>query len=162
MTKTLCFIYTESLNPLYNNNYKANSVTKKNLYLFPRLKSLNYIIVSVKDNMFTEDKYITDNINLNYDNQNNDVKAGYISYVAKTGQIALFFINSDYRNRGLGKQVLLFALNDMKTFTPSHIWAITYINHPFWSNVFDKSFQWYHKDQLHPSVSSPGYKMKIT
>ena len=117
------------------------------------------LIQNINYDYWTQQVFYCINI---YDNQNNDVKAGYISYVAKTGQIALFFINSDYRNRGLGKQVLLFALNDMKTFTPSHIWAITYINHPFWSNVFDKSFQWYHKDQLHPSVSSPGYKMKIT
>ena len=116
------------------------------------------LIQNINYDYWTQQVFYCINI---YDNQNNDVKAGYISYIAKTGQIALFFISSDYRNRGLGKQVLLFALNDMKTFTPSHIWAITYINHPFWSNVFNKSFKYYEMKQLHPSVTGSGYKMQI-
>jgi hypothetical protein len=32
---------------------------------------------------------------------------GYISYRIATGQIGLFFINSDYQNRNLGKQILI-------------------------------------------------------
>ena len=76
------------------------------------------LIQNINYDYWTQQVFYCINI---YDNQNNDVKAGYISYIAKTGQIALFFISSDYRNRGLGKQVLLFALNDMKTFKPLKI-----------------------------------------
>lgn len=54
MTKTICFFYVET-NGLHNTN---NMVTKKNLYLFARPVIISYIIGSVKDNLFTENKNI--------------------------------------------------------------------------------------------------------
>ena len=49
----------------------------------------------------------------------------------------------------------------MNEFNTTHIWAVTLENHEFWSNVFNKSFQWHDMKELHPSVTGSGYKMKI-
>jgi hypothetical protein len=97
-----------------------------------------------------------------YDKLNNEQFAGYISYRAGVGQVGLFVLEQDYTNRGLGKQILTQTIEHMKEFNTKHIWAITTIyDHPFWSNVFNKSFKWYEMKQVHPSVTGSGYKMKI-
>jgi hypothetical protein len=95
-----------------------------------------------------------------YDKINNDKYAGYISYRVKVGQIGLFVLQPEYRNRGLGTQILLDVIDDMKNHNTSYVWAVTIKNHPFWSNVFNKSFYWY-DENVHPSVTGSGYKMKI-
>jgi hypothetical protein len=41
------------------------------------------------------------------------------------------------------------------------ILTVTSQDHPFWSNVFNKSFSWYDEYKLHPTVTGAGYKMKI-
>jgi GNAT superfamily N-acetyltransferase len=96
-----------------------------------------------------------------YDKLNNDKYAGYISYRAGVGQVGLFFLNKEYQNRGIGKQILTQTIEHMKEFNTTDIWAITTDDHPFWSNVFNKSFKWYEMRQVHPSVTGSGYKMKI-
>ena len=66
MAKTICFLYTETVKPLYDENNipgthnTNNMVNKKNLYLFSRPTSLHYITGFIKDNIFTEDKHIID------------------------------------------------------------------------------------------------------
>ena len=45
-----------------------------------------------------------------------------------------------YQNRGLGKQILAKVIYDMKANNISEIWAVTTDDHPFWSNVWNKSF----------------------
>ena len=96
-----------------------------------------------------------------YDKLNENQYAGYIAYRSVIGQVGLFVLEPDYRNRGLGKQILSQTINHMKEFNTTHIWAVTIENHEFWSNVFNKSFQWHDMKELHPSVSGSGYKMKI-
>jgi GNAT superfamily N-acetyltransferase len=96
-----------------------------------------------------------------YDKLNNNKYAGYISYRAGVGQVGLFILESDYRNRGLGKQILTQTIEHMKEFNTTHIWAITIDDHPFWSNVFNKSFEFHEMRKVHPSVTGSGYKMKI-
>ena len=96
-----------------------------------------------------------------YDKLTNDTYAGYISYRAAVGQVGLFFLEKDYRERGLGKQILTQTIEDMKKFGTTDIWAVTIDDHPFWSNVFNKSFKYYEMKQLHPSVTGSGYKMQI-
>jgi len=49
----------------------------------------------------------------------------------------------------------------MKEFNTTHVWAVTTDDHPFWSNVYNKSFQWCEWKKLHPSVTGSGYKMEI-
>jgi GNAT superfamily N-acetyltransferase len=88
-------------------------------------------------------------------------KIGFISYRVKVGQVGLFRLDEEYRNRGLGKQILTQVIEDMKNHGTTEIWAVTTENHPFWSNVYNKSFSWYEYKQLHPSVTGSGYKMKI-
>jgi len=88
-------------------------------------------------------------------------KIGYISYRVKVGQVGLFFLDKEYRNRGLGKQILTQVIEDMKNYGVTEIWAVTTENHPFWSNVYNKSFSFYEYKQLHPTVTGTGYKMRI-
>lgn len=87
---------------------------------------------------------------------------GYIRYRAGVGQIGQFYLEKSYRGRGLGKQILQQTIRHMHEFNQTHVWAVTSHNHPFWSNVFNKSFQWRESGQLHPSVSGYGYIAAIT
>ena len=97
----------------------------------------------------------------NVNDMKQENKIGYISYRVKVGQIGLFFIDKEYQNRGLGKQILTQVIEDMKLNNVTEIWAASTKDHPFWSNVFNKSFTFYDSRQLHPSVTGFGYKMKI-
>ena len=92
-----------------------------------------------------------------YNNQ--DVKIGYIRYYITTGQIGLFFIDKEYHNRGLGKQILSKVIEELETNHCEEVWAVSTDNHSFWSNVYNKSFT--HRVPAHPSVTGPGYFMKI-
>jgi GNAT superfamily N-acetyltransferase len=94
-------------------------------------------------------------------NKDSNEKIGYVSYRVKVGQIGLFFIDREYQNRGLGKQILTQVIEDMKAQNTTEVWAVTSKDHPFWSNVFNKSFSFYDFEKLHPSVTGHGYKMKI-
>jgi len=94
-------------------------------------------------------------------NKDSNEKIGYVSYRVKVGQIGLFFIDREYQNRGLGKQILTQVIEDMKAHNTTEVWAVTSKGHPFWSNVFNKSFSFYDFKKLHPSVTGFGYKMKI-
>ena len=75
-----------------------------------------------------------------YTYNNEDV--GYIYYNLNTGQISMFYINSYYRNKGLGKQILTNVIHDMEDEMLPEIWCIANKNHLFWSNVFNKSFKY--------------------
>ena len=92
-----------------------------------------------------------------YDNK--DIKIGYIRYYITTGQIGLFFIDKEYQNRGLGKQILSKVIKELETNNCEEVWAVTTNNHTFWSNVYNKSFA--HRDPAHPSVGGNGYFMKL-
>lgn len=93
-----------------------------------------------------------------YNNKN--AKIGYIRYYITTGQIGLFFIDDEYQNRGLGKQILSKVIQEMKTTQCEEVWAVTTTNHSFWSNVYNKSFEY--RNPAHPTVGGDGYVMKIT
>jgi hypothetical protein len=85
---------------------------------------------------------------------------GYVSYKNKTGQIGLFFINKDYQNLGLGKQILLNIINELTIDNKTkEIWAITTQSHPFWSNVFEQSFEF--ATRPHNSVTGSGYLLNL-
>lgn len=88
-----------------------------------------------------------------------DIRIGYIRYYITTGQIGLFFIENEYQHRGLGKQILSKAIEDMKTNNCEEVWAVTSTNHPFWSNVYNKSFVY--RNPAHPTVGGNGYFMKL-
>jgi len=90
---------------------------------------------------------------------NKDAKIGYIRYYITTGQIGLFFIDDEYQNRGLGKQILSKVIKELKTNQCEEVWAVSTNDHTFWSNVYNKSFA--HRNPAHPSVTGPGYIMKL-
>jgi hypothetical protein len=88
-----------------------------------------------------------------------DTRIGYIRYYITTGQIGLFFIDNEYQHRGLGKQILSKVIEDLKTNNCDEVWAVTSTNHSFWSNVYNKSFEY--RDPAHPTVGGNGYFMKL-
>ena len=51
------------------------------------------------------------------------------------------------------------AINEMKIHKVTKVWAVTTHNHPFWSNVFNKSFTL--KFPAHKSVTGSGYVMDL-
>ena len=83
----------------------------------------------------------------------------YINFRLHTEQVGLFFIDSKYQNRTLGKQILLKTIYEMHQNNVPAVWAITTPDHPFWSNVFNKKFKYSSKP--HPSVSGDGYSCSI-
>ena len=105
----------------------------------------------------TWNRHINGEIKLEY--FSNNQSAGYIQYRIKTGQIGLFFMKDEYANRGLGKQILNKVIGELKEHNVKEVWAVTRDNHPFWSNVFNKSF--IPRDPVHPSVGGSGYFLKI-
>ena len=88
-----------------------------------------------------------------------DEKIGYIRYYITTGQIGLFFIDDEYQNRGLGKQILSKVIEELKENQCKEMWAVSTDNHIFWSNVYNKSFE--HRVPAHPSVTGPGYVYRL-
>jgi hypothetical protein len=118
---------------------------------------------SLKLSGFKEDLTITDGeIRRTYYDTNVDPpkNIGYIDYRLEPGQIGVFFINDEYQNRGLGKQMLMIAIDDIKNYgTANTVWAVTIKNHPFWHNVWDQSFKY--KDPTHSSVTGDGYVMTL-
>ena len=85
---------------------------------------------------------------------------GYITYRLLTGQIGLFFINKEFQNKGLGKQILLRVIDDMKKEGRNSIFAITIDEHHFWSNVFNKSFVLMERPDR--SVTGSGYFLDLS
>ena len=112
---------------------------------------------------FREVRYVSSKIpepnDIFVNNNNQDVKFGYIRYYITTGQIGLFFIDKEYQNRGLGKQILSKLIEELETNKCEEVWAVSTDNHTFWSNVYNKSFT--HRVPAHPSVTGSGYFMKI-
>ena len=79
----------------------------------------------------------------------------------ETGQIGLFYIWDDkIRGKGLGKQILSKAIGEIiEHGTADTVWAVTTDDHPFWSNVWYKSFK--PRDPVHRSVTGSGYSMSL-
>jgi ribosomal protein S18 acetylase RimI-like enzyme len=81
--------------------------------------------------------YITINF---YDKKKWYNYAGYITYMVKTGEIGLFELVPEYRNRGLGKQIIYDVAKHMKKHNTSHIWIETVGEDPFYSHIFNTKF----------------------
>lgn len=80
---------------------------------------------------------------------------GYIRYYLSTGQIGLFFIQKEYQNRGLGKQILSKVMIELQANDCDECWIVTTKEHKFWSNIYNKSFTY--RDPVHESVIGGGY-----
>ncbi len=96
-----------------------------------------------------------------YEGEDTDKYVGFIRYRPFVGQIGIFVLEEEYRNRGLGKQILQQTIKHMKEYNTPHIWAVSTEKHVFWSNVMNKGFKWHEMKELHPSVTGSGYKMEI-
>lgn len=86
-------------------------------------------------------------------------KIGYIRYYSNTGQIGSFFIDVEYQNRGLGKQILSKVIKELKFNKCKEVWVVTSKNHPFWSNVYNKSFLC--RDPKQPTTNNDKYFMYL-
>ena len=90
---------------------------------------------------------------------NNEGKyIGYINYRLAVGQIRIFYLDKNYRNIGLGKQILNKTINDIKDYGTKEVWVVSSENDQFWSNVNNKSFIKY---PANSSVRSSVFFMKI-
>ncbi len=134
----------------------------KNNATASKLKLTDYYEVrAVSDDMWN--KVPNSDIRLNYYDQNNKHIAS-ISFRLQNGQIGHLFIHDDNLiGRGLGKQLLMRAINEIKNqnYINPHvkeIWAVT-SNDNFFSNVFNKSFA--KRVPAHSSVRGSGYYMQI-
>ena len=84
----------------------------------------------------------------------------YICYNTSNGEIYNLSIHRPYyQNRGLGTQILEKATYEMRENNCEEVWAVTSKNHPFWSNVNNKSFTY--RNPAHPSVTGDGYFIKL-
>jgi len=90
---------------------------------------------------------------------NKNERIAYINYYTSDGQIGMFFIDEKYQNRGLGKQIVEKAMNELREKKCEEVWVSTSKNHPFWSNVNNKSFKY--RNPVHPFWSNDGYFRKL-
>ncbi len=145
-------------------NYLVNIKNRLSGLIFQRrpinLKNL------IEQKNITDDiwnKYPNGQIVLTYYLNENDMKnkkyIAYISYRVFVGQIGIIVISEEYRNLGLGKQILNKAIDHMKYNGVTEVWAVTRFDHPFWSNVYNKSFTF--RNPASKSVTGYGYYMKI-
>jgi hypothetical protein len=109
---------------------------------------------------FIEKKYVVEKrVKLEYYNNDGESIAN-IEYVPHTGQIGLFIVNDiAHRRRNLGKQMLNKAISDMFHHDVPVVWTIAYENHPFWANVWKKSFTYQNPILSHKSKG--GYYMNL-
>lgn len=64
-----------------------------------------------------------------------------IIYGTKSGSIEMISVENKYKGRGLGKQMLIDALQDMRNNCLNQAYAIAKRNHPFWNNIFKRAFK---------------------
>jgi len=113
---------------------------------------------------FNKNSYHLNSDNLNVKNRDDTEKIcqksiGYIHYKIGTGQIGLFYIDDEYRNKGLGTQILLKTIEDIKLHNNKTVWVVAPNNNLFWSNVLNKKFKY--SQRPHLSVTGSGYYLKI-
>ena len=73
-----------------------------------------------------------------YDKNNWYNCVGYITYMVKTGEIGLFELKPEYRNRTLGTQIIQQVAMDMKKHNTTHLWFETMNDDPFCSYILTK------------------------
>lgn len=145
-----------------NKIYKCFNCFTKNFYLYKPLNINNFRevkYVSTDDSYpptyFTNKKNFA--ILLEYYDKNE--KIGYIRFYFKTGQIGSFFIYAEYKNCGLGKQILSKVIKELKDNNCKEVWVMTSTDHLFWSNVYNKSFTY--REPVHPTDGGDGYFMEL-
>lgn len=156
----------------YLNNICSALISKKQI----NLSDFNQIRITIDDTYnkvkdgniwlcYFDKKYPTDTIDTKLIKNRDDVEKiayksiGYVSYNIQTGQIGLFFINKYYQDKGLGKQILSNVIQEISLDKNKSIWVITPKDHQFWSNIFDKSFEF--NQRPHNSVTGSGYLLNF-
>lgn len=134
--------------------FSFNSHKPLNINHFKEIRYISSEIIYPNE-FFVNNK--KDAILLEFYNKNE--KIGHIRYYTNTGQIGSFYINYQYQNRGLGKQILSKVITELKLNNCKEAWAVTTQNHSFWTNVYNKSF--IYRDPAHPSVYGNGYFIKL-
>ena len=118
------------------NNFKNGEITK---YLLPN--SLDHITFDTND-FYRTNKAI-----------------GMINYRIHSGQVGIFYLEPEFRNKGLGKQIILKVMKEMKDNETKKMFAVTTRDNVFWSNVFNKSFAYV--DRVDENVTGMGYIMEL-
>jgi ribosomal protein S18 acetylase RimI-like enzyme len=116
----------QNTSKLYLNNFKQTITIKNNMTnIFKEYKMEDSINV-INNNL--SDPYYQSNL------------IGYIYYNIHIGKVDILYVSTKYRNKGLGKQMLSDAINDMKNHNLKEVWCTASKNHEFWNNVYNKSF----------------------
>ena len=84
---------------------------------------------------------------------------GYINYRISVGQIGHFWLDPEFRNKGIGKEIFKNIIKEMKYNNLSEVWCVCSKDNVFWKNVFNQKMIW--KDPVHKSVTGHGYILKI-
>lgn len=138
-------------------NDKLVTNTLRNDYIW-RIYFTNDNILDVNDSKF----YTPDISNFKTRFEDEQIALNstyYITYRVKTGQIGLFYAQKEYQNSGLGKQILLRVIEDIKNNVCDKVFAITSENNKFWANVYNKSFTWSERPDI--SVTGSGYFLEL-
>jgi hypothetical protein len=103
-----------------------------------------------------------DNHKLEYFNDQGE-SIGYNSYRPKLGQIGIFVLEEKYRNRGLGKQILLKSIDEMRCNNVKEMFLVSCPDHPVWSNIFNKALTYREPAQLDPNIriTGGGFYLKL-
>ena len=120
--------------------------------------TLDMFNMNVKINDDTWNKIKQGEVFIELKDKNDNHQIGYINYRKYIGQLGLLFItDKKYINRGLGTQLVNFAIEDMKTVATKEVWLVTRDNHPFWS----KHMNFTKREPAHFTVTGSGYYKKI-
>lgn len=93
----------------------------------------------------------------------------HITYNIDEGEINYINVNENFRSIGIGKKMLYDCILDMKNNNISTIYCFTYLEHPFWSNIYNKKFKFtwieepkYYNASTYDMYDNYGkYEMKI-
>lgn len=96
-----------------------------------------------------------------FDSQGESI--GYNDYRPKMGQIGRFVLEEEYRNRGLGKQILLKCMDEMRSNGVKEMYLVSTPDHSVWPNIFNKAFTYREPAQLDPNihVTGGGFYLKL-
>ena len=84
---------------------------------------------------------------------------GYVYYNMNNGKIELLYITDNYRNKGLGKEILNNTIEEMKLNNIKEVWCSASRHHEFWNSVYNGAFTY--RYPIKPGINHPGFFMKI-
>jgi GNAT superfamily N-acetyltransferase len=144
---------------------KNIKIVKKITKLFVKERPKPLLLSDFKETKTIEDDPwgpIYENHKLEYFNDQGE-SIGYNAYSPKMGQIGIFVLEEEYRNRGLGKQILLKCMDEMRSHDVKEMFLVSTPDHPVWLNIFNNALTSRDPAQLDPNirVTGGGFYLKL-